>query len=373
LIRKLLAALVPLPVVSLAAGCAEPPPRPDVVVMVANSLGSGQMGCGGAPDARTPHLDALTRSGLQFRTCVSQSPHPLPAVATLLTGRFPSGHGALEELTILGKDHEVAPGVPMMAELIRSRSYRTAAFFEGDLPGTGSGLERGFDLFDAALVRRSLPPPRSPADSALAFLRSDGWPSFVVLVSGAYVEAVEASARTLRRGLEEDGTAGHTFVLLTALEGSRQGEEGPHRLPAWKLDVPMVVAAPGRIDPALREDPAMLIDVLPTVLQCLGFAPSRLPGRGLLRVADDGDGERPLYAESRLWGDDWERSVRLGDWKAVHDEPEDVWYLYDLSVDPLGTRDLATERREELRRLQAAMPEPGRFYEPPDVADSPAP
>jgi arylsulfatase A-like enzyme len=373
LIRKLVPKAVPLLAVVLAAGCAEPPPRPNVVVMVANSLGPGQMGCGGAPEARTPHLDALARSGLQFRTCVSQSPHPFPALATVLTGRFPSGHGAIEEEWALEENHEVAPGVPMMAELIRSRSYRTAAFVEGDQPGTGFGLERGFDLFDAELVRRSLPPPRSLADSALAFMRSGGWPSFVVLVSGGYVEAVEGSARILRRGLEQDGTARHTFFLLTALEGSERGEDGAHRLPAWKLDVPMVVAAPGRIDPALREDPAMLIDVLPTVLQCLGFAPSRLPGRGLLRVADDGDGERPLYAESRLWGDDWERSVRLGDWKAVHDEPEDVWYLYDLSVDPLGTRDLATERREELRRLQAAMPEPGRFYEPPDVADSPAP
>jgi len=361
--------IVPPLLIALLAGCSEPPPRPSLVFVLAEALSGGDTGCGGSPTARTPHVDALARSGLQFRTCVTQSPHPVPALASLLTGRYPSGHGA----NLPGR--EIAPGVPMLAENIRSRSYRTAAFLAGDFPEKGVGLQNGFDVFDsgangiAAFPDEGEGPGSSDVDvieAALSWVRSDWKPCFLLVCPSGSAEEVDRAAGRLRRGLARHGTAAHTFWLFSALRGGRE-DDGPEARPLTRreLEVPMIVASPRWISAALRDDPAMLIDAVPTALQCLGFAPTRVPGHGLLHRAADGDGNgagRTLVAEDAAAH---AKAVRVGDRKAVHDETSGTWRVYDLTVDPAETSDVAATEPNVLRLLQQAMPESGMFDVPP--------
>jgi arylsulfatase A-like enzyme len=169
----------------------------------------------------------------------------------------------------------------------------------------------------------------------------------------------------LLRGLQEHDTAGHSFVLFTAAhgeDGARSPDEASAALRGDLLDVPLFLSGPRGIPPALRDDPAMLIDVFPTALQCLGLAPTRVPGRGLLRDDAGAPDDRPLYAE--VADGAHAKAVRAGDWKAVHDEAADTWRLHDLAADPGELRDVAAHHPVVLQRLQEAMPKPGAFDVP---------
>ncbi len=77
---------------------ATPPgrPRPNIVLIVADDLGSGDLSCYGCPDIRTPNIDSLARSGLRFTQCYANAPECTPTRAALLTGRYQQRVGGLE-------------------------------------------------------------------------------------------------------------------------------------------------------------------------------------------------------------------------------------------------------------------------------------
>jgi arylsulfatase A-like enzyme len=68
---------------------AQPDARPNVVLIVADDLGYGDLSGYGARDLRTPHLDALMAAGLRFTGFYANSSVCSPTRAALLTGRYP--------------------------------------------------------------------------------------------------------------------------------------------------------------------------------------------------------------------------------------------------------------------------------------------
>src|SRR5436305_14525545 len=75
-----------------AAG-AEPARKPNVVLILADDLGYGDLGCYGATDVRTPHLDRLAAEGTRFTDFSVVAPLCTPSRAALLTGRYPGRVG----------------------------------------------------------------------------------------------------------------------------------------------------------------------------------------------------------------------------------------------------------------------------------------
>src|SRR3954451_4969996 len=63
--------------------------RPNVVLFLADDLGCHDLGCWGASDLQTPHIDAIAASGARFTNWYSAAPVCAPARAALLTGRYP--------------------------------------------------------------------------------------------------------------------------------------------------------------------------------------------------------------------------------------------------------------------------------------------
>lgn len=61
--------------------------RPNVIVLVTDDMGIGDLGCYGAADARTPNLDRLASEGVRFTDWHSNSPVCSPSRASLLTGQ----------------------------------------------------------------------------------------------------------------------------------------------------------------------------------------------------------------------------------------------------------------------------------------------
>lgn len=71
-------------------------PRVNVVFILADDLGYGDLGCYGRDDIRTPHLDQLARDGVRFTSHYANGPECTPTRAAFLTGRYPQWIGGLE-------------------------------------------------------------------------------------------------------------------------------------------------------------------------------------------------------------------------------------------------------------------------------------
>jgi N-acetylgalactosamine-6-sulfatase len=70
--------------------------RPNIVFILADDLGHGDIGCHGCPDVKTPTIDGLAREGARFTRYYSNGPECTPTRTALMTGRYPQRVGGLE-------------------------------------------------------------------------------------------------------------------------------------------------------------------------------------------------------------------------------------------------------------------------------------
>jgi arylsulfatase A-like enzyme len=122
--------------------------RPNVILIVGDDLGYGDLGCYGQKLIQTPHLDALAAEGLRFQQAYSGSTVCAPSRCCLMTGKH-TGHA-----TVRGNEN---PHVPLradeltIAEVFKKAGYRTGAFGKWGL-GTPPDMHalptrKGFDRF----------------------------------------------------------------------------------------------------------------------------------------------------------------------------------------------------------------------------------
>ena len=70
--------------------------RPNVVLIMADDLGSSDLSSYGCPDIRTPHIDSIGKRGVRFTRCYANAPECTPTRTALLTGRYQHRVGGLE-------------------------------------------------------------------------------------------------------------------------------------------------------------------------------------------------------------------------------------------------------------------------------------
>lgn len=170
---------------ALAAGCGpsrppQPPPQ-NLLLVTVDSLRADALGAYGQKLRVSPNLDRLAAGGVVFEQCSSSAPSTLPALATLLTGKLPFGHGVRSDVGFA-----LPAGERALAEVFDQHGYRTGAEVANGLVTTRSGLAQGFedfrdpDSFDARRLQvvsragraarcRSAPPPTSRGE------RSSSW------------------------------------------------------------------------------------------------------------------------------------------------------------------------------------------------------
>src|SRR5918993_489461 len=79
-------------VLLVGAGTSRSAP-PNIVIIFADDLGYGDLGCYGSPTISTPHLDQMATEGLRFTDFYSAAEVCTPSRAALLTGRYPIRSG----------------------------------------------------------------------------------------------------------------------------------------------------------------------------------------------------------------------------------------------------------------------------------------
>lgn len=139
-------------VVHAAAGVDDAVRRPNIVLIVADDLGYGDLGCYGSATNRTPHIDALAAGGLRFTDFHSAGPMCSPTRAAMLTGQYqqrfgPRFDGALSEGA--DQDHGLPLAAVTMAEVLKESGYATACFGKWHLGYHPPFLppDQGFDVF----------------------------------------------------------------------------------------------------------------------------------------------------------------------------------------------------------------------------------
>jgi len=357
----------------LAPGCGRRPVAPsgtDALVLVTiDTLRGDRLGVTGDAAARTPYLDRLARGGTQFAVALSPVPLTLPAHATILSGRLPPDHGARDNGLFRVRDD-----IPLLAEVLETAGFRTAAFLAAYPLAARFGLARGFGSYHDSLGVRegessfAERPANEVTDEVITWLegtRANGpvflWvhyfdphapyepprPRAAASGGDAYRgEVAFADGQLGRLVRAAERRFAHVKVCCVGDHGESLGEHGEetHGIFVYESTtrVPLLFHGPGapvRLEPAS----VSLTGVAATLASWAGVDPEGL-GRPLpLEEAarPAGADAEPLYVESMYpeLRHGWAplRGLRTERWKVIRaPEPE----IYDLATDPAESRNL---------------------------------
>jgi choline-sulfatase len=372
------------------AGCntEKPTSKPaarNVLLITIDTLRADHVGVYGWTRARTSTLDGIAKNGALFEHAYAAAPITLPSHATLLTGRYPPGHGARDNGLRVSQD------VPTLASELQAKGFATAAFVAAFPLDHQFGLNRGFDVYGDRLPRGAdgrLANERPAADvvsDAIAWLQTvlpastalPARPAFFLWVHlfephAPYGDPSNASRPVLERYDEEIATADReagrliaalgpaaasTLVVAAGDHGEAFGEheEYAHSIFVYDttLRVPLVISGPGIPAGTRVTEPVTLADVAPTVMRALGTAMTKVDGIDLSPAFSHMPlPQRELYAESfaPLIEFGWAplRAVRSGGWKLIASpKPE----LFDNRTDPDERSNAIGSQSDVARRL----------------------
>ncbi|MBW7866609.1 MAG: sulfatase-like hydrolase/transferase [Candidatus Hydrogenedentes bacterium] len=153
----------------LAAGCARNTAKtdrpPNFIVVLADDIGAGELGCYGHPSQRTPELDRMAREDVQFDTCYA-SPICHPSRVMLLTGQYGCRNGVYNFSGMRGGPapdspaEDIARGQFTFANALKANGYATALAGKWQLSGKQPDLifECDFDEYCVWAMEGMLPP-----------------------------------------------------------------------------------------------------------------------------------------------------------------------------------------------------------------------
>jgi arylsulfatase A-like enzyme len=140
---------------SSCAGVARAAQPPNIVVILADDLGYGDLGCYGHPSIRTPNLDRMAAEGMRFTDFYSAGEVCTPSRAALLTGRYPVRSGMChDQFRVLRRN--AAGGLPAeeitLAKALKARGYATACIGKWHLGNYENNpahhpRQHGFDFY----------------------------------------------------------------------------------------------------------------------------------------------------------------------------------------------------------------------------------
>jgi len=144
--------LWPIVLIAVEPAIAETEGRPNIVVLFADDLGYGELGCQGNPEIPTPHIDSIAANGIRFTDGYVTAPYCSASRAGLLSGRYQTRFGY--EFNPIGAHNEdPQAGLPAseltLAQHLHNAGYTTALIGKWHLGGTAAyhPIRRGFDEF----------------------------------------------------------------------------------------------------------------------------------------------------------------------------------------------------------------------------------
>lgn len=317
--------------------------RPNFIFYITDDVSAEDLGCYGHPTIQTPHLDRMAAEGLVFDQAYLSISSCSPSRCSIITGRYPHNTGAAELHTSL------PAGQVLFPELLKQAGYYTLLSGKHHM---GPNANRGFDV-----VNKGKGPGKQetwvsllrdrPKDKPFFFWLAStdahrGWtlngdaPVYTeedavvppYLVDGPLTRAdlakyyhevsrTDTFAGRLRAELERQGVAENTYVIYCSDNG-RPFPRGKTRLYDDGIKTPLIVWAPGRVEPGRTSSLVSSIDIGPTLLELAGVTKDpRIQGQSFVPVLDDPAAvSREVVFAEHNWHvyQAHERLVRQGDW-----------------------------------------------------------
>lgn len=383
--------------------------RPRSLVLVTiDTLRADHLGAYGYPRDTSPRIDSLAKEGLLFERAFATSSTTLPSHVSLFTSTYPARHGVVGNF--LGMRRRLPKGLgalPTISEMLKREGYATAGFVSSAVLSPPTGIDRGFDVYEAPAFGRGKGKHRNPQrpgaetmqearawlataqepfflwvhlfephkpyspparfrsmfqtdDVVLEFLRVRGISPEHADLTNRYdgeVRAADELVGQLVDGLKERELYEETIFALTSDHGEGLMQHGVlEHNELWNehLHVPLIVRIPGR-EPGRHSGLVSLIDVLPLLAQEAGLP---LPEesfhgvnplqtkRSALRAERSRNSKR-LKPQAALLTPEWKYVYRFG-------APDSMFRLAD---DPWETKNLASSAPDTATRLHEELSE----------------
>ncbi len=349
---------------------------PNIVVIFADDLGYGDLGCLGHPTIRTPGLDRMADEGTKLTQFYSAAPVCTPSRAALLTGRLPIRSGMCsDKRRVLFPDS--AGGLPQSeitaAEALRSAGYATACVGKWHLGHLPPHLptRHGFDTYFGIPYSNDMKPcplmenetvieepavqetlTRRYTERAVAFIRRNRQKPFFLYFAhtfphvplfasadfmgeslrglyGDVVEELDHSVGRILQTLRSEGLAENTLVIFTSdngpwltckLNGGSAGLLRGGKGSTWEggMREPCLAWWPGTIPSrTVASSPCCTMDIFATSLALAGADPPKdriVDGRDITStlLGRGADRERVIY----FYRGTHLMALRMGPWKA---------------------------------------------------------
>jgi arylsulfatase A-like enzyme len=385
-------------------------PRPDFVLITIDTLRADHLGSYGYPRDTSPNIDRFAEGAVLFEHTVAPMPMTLPSHVSLLTSSLPVRHGVMSNFRFL--EIPFVPGeedgIQSAAQTLANAGYTTAAFTSASPLSRGTGIDVGFETFEApppygeqgesvrvnaeATINRAIawlqtaptpfflwvhvfdphlpyqpPPPHDRQfqtdDALLERLRESGIPEvllrYAAQATNAYdgeIHFVDQQLGRLFDALRARGTWEEGVIALTADHGEgllEHGDPGHQFLWRGTIGVPLILRWPAG-PRGLRENQlASLIDVLPTLAANTALPlGDRFDGIDLLAPSAHAPREalvqEPVYSSAprmRTW------ALITPDWKLWH-RPGLRDELFQPGEDPAEREEKSAQHEAVVRQMR---------------------
>jgi arylsulfatase A len=394
-------------------------PKPNIILVLFDDLGYKDFSCYGSQYYSTPNIDAIAAAGTRYTNYYAACPVCSPTRASVLTGKYPTRTGITDWIpgypapkdSLLATPqtrNELAHEHKTIAEYLKPLGYATASMGKWHLGGEGfSPLEQGFDLNVGGTAKgqpnRYLAPFDMPdlsdapagtelsahlTTKATAWIKQQTKPFFLYLphfavhtplgslpaliekykakphvnpTYSAMMECADNAIGELRRAAPPN-----TIFILTSDNGGISAIRDmkiTSNLPLRQqkaflyeggIRVPLILSVPGQ-KPQVSDTRACSIDLLPTILDLVKQpAPQGIDGTSILKRKST-----PTYywhyPHYHSLGSKPGGAILEGDYKLIEYFEDGSLELYNLKADLSETRNLAQDKPQIAKRLQAKL------------------
>ncbi|GAC18681.1 sulfatase family protein [Paraglaciecola arctica] len=308
---------------------------PNIVIILADDMGFGDLSINGSGKIKTPAIDQLARTGFNFTQFYASANICSPSRAGLMTGRYPIRTSLGYNVITAGDTHGLPKTEDTLAELALRADYRTMLIGKwhlGRFPEhapmkhgfeTFYGVPHSNDMANFALysgdniveqpVEQSTLTLRY-TEKSVSFIDANAKHPFLLFVShtmphiplyasedfagksdagvyGDVVEELDYSTGKIVAALKRNGIFDNSIIIITSdngpfFEGATAGlKGGKGSTYEGAYRVPLIISWPAGIaNPAVTDAIAMNIDILPTIAEAIESKPaaSIIDGRSLL-------------------------------------------------------------------------------------------
>ena len=388
--------------------------KPNIVLIVADDMGYGDLGCYGAKDLSTPNLDKLAAQGVKFTQFYCAAPVCAPMRVSFLTGKYPQRTSLPSNPSSKNPEAGLSPDEFTIAEAMKTAGYTTGiigkwhmgyapkfwpskqGFDEnfGPLSGWADYIDHTYEKTQNWMYRGDKPddPPGYLTDvltkEALSYIQRhkndqfflylpftaphgphvapDGTRRETRKVYKEIVENYDTNIGKILEALRASGLEDNTVVIFLSDNGSDMMSEpevgsngglrgGKRTVFEGGIRTPFFAKWPGHITPGtVVNEPIMSMDIYRTLTNIAGVT---LPATAAIDSVDildvmQGKGKRPR--EYMFWNFGGQYAARTGKWKII-EQGGRVVGLYDIEADPAEKIDLSAQQSKVVEDLSIKL------------------